>query len=54
VKIYIISSAKKVQVTPRYFVSRFSTKLRELIAEKKDSVFYVDIALWKLKIKKEV
>ena len=54
VKIYIVSSAKKVQVAPRYSVSRFSTKLRELIAEKKDSVFYVDIALWRLKIKKEV
>ena len=54
VKVYVISSAKKIKVAPRYFISRFSTKLRDLIAEKKDSVFYVDIGLWKLKIKKDV
>lgn len=54
VKVYIVSSGKKIKVAPRYSVSRFSTKLRELIAEKKDSVFYVDIDLWKLKIKKDI
>jgi uncharacterized LabA/DUF88 family protein len=54
VKVYVVSSAKKIKLAPRYSVSRFSTKLRELIAEKKDSVFYVDINLWKLKIKKDI
>jgi uncharacterized LabA/DUF88 family protein len=54
VKVYIISSAKKIKVAPRYSISRFSTKLRDLVAEKKDSVFYVDINLWKLKIKKDI
>ena len=54
VKVYIVSSGKKIKVAPRYSISRFSTKLRELIAEKKDSVFYVDINLWKLKIKKDI
>jgi uncharacterized LabA/DUF88 family protein len=54
VKVYIISSGKKIQVAPRYSISRFSTKLREIIAEKKDSVLYVDINLWKLKIKKDL
>ncbi|MFA6459614.1 MAG: NYN domain-containing protein [Candidatus Paceibacterota bacterium] len=54
VKVYIVSSSKKMKVAPRYSISRFSTKLRELIAEKKDSVFYVDIGLWKLKIKKDI
>ena len=54
VKTYIVSSAKKIRVAPRYFISRFSTKLRDLIAEKKESVFYVDIGLWKLNIKKEI
>jgi uncharacterized LabA/DUF88 family protein len=54
VKVYIISSAKKIKVSPRYSVSRFSTKLRDLVAEKKESFFYVDINLWKLKIKKDI
>ena len=54
VKVFVVSSAKKIKVAPRYFVSRFSTKLRELIAEKSTSVFYVDIDLWKLKIRKEL
>ena len=54
VKTYIVSSARKIKIAPRYFISRFSTKLRDLIAEKKDSIFYVDIALWKLNIKKEI
>lgn len=54
VKVYVVSSAKKMKVALRYSVSRFSIKLRELIAEKKDSVFYVDIDLWKLKIKKDI
>ena len=54
VKVYVVSSSKKIIVAPRYSISRFSTKLRELIAEKKDSVFYVDIGLWKLKIKKDI
>lgn len=52
--VYVVSSSKKLKVAPRYSISRFSTKLRELIAEKKDSVFYVDIGLWKLKIKKDI
>ena len=54
VKVYVVSSTKKIKVAPRYSISRFSTKLRELIAEKKDSVFYVDISLWRLKIKKDI
>lgn len=53
VKTYIISSAKKVRVSARHTISRFSTKLRDLIAEKKDSIFYIDINLWKLKIQKD-
>jgi uncharacterized LabA/DUF88 family protein len=53
VKVYVVSSAKKIKVADRYSISRFSTKLRELIAEKKDSVFYVDINLWKMKVEKE-
>jgi len=54
VKVYIVSSAKKIKTAPRYSISRFSTKLRDLVSEKKDSVFYVDIDLWKMKIKKDI
>jgi len=54
VKVYVVSSPKKIRITARYYISRFSTKLRDLIAEKKDSVFFVDISLWRLKIKKDI
>jgi uncharacterized LabA/DUF88 family protein len=54
VKVYIVSSAKKIKMAPRYSVSRFSTKLRELITEKRESVFFKDINDWKMKIKKEI
>ena len=53
-KVYVVSSAKKIKVAPRYSISRFSTKLRDLIAEKKDSVFFVNIDDWKLKIRKDI
>lgn len=53
VKVYVVSNAKKIKIAPRYFVSRFSSKLRNLIAEKRDSVFYVDINDWKMRIKKD-
>lgn len=52
VKVYIISSAKKIYTGPRYFISRFSTKLRNLINEKRGRVNFVDIDLWKNRIKK--
>lgn len=54
VKVYVVSSAKKIKVAPRYSVSRFSTKLRELVAEKRESVFFKDINDWKMRIKKEI
>ncbi len=54
VKVYVVSSPKKIRVTARYYLSRFSTKLRDLIAEKKDSVIFLDINDWKMKIKKDI
>jgi len=54
VKVYVVSSAKKIKLAPRYSVSRFSTRLRELIAEKRESVFFKDINDWKMKIRKEI
>ncbi len=54
VKVYLVSSAKKIKVAPRYSRSRFSTKLRDLIAEKPESVFLINIDDWKMKIKKAI
>ncbi|MEI7463200.1 MAG: NYN domain-containing protein [Candidatus Taylorbacteria bacterium] len=54
VKVYVVSSPKKIRVTARYYLSRFSTKLRDLISEKKDSVIFLDINDWKMKIKKDI
>lgn len=53
VKVYIVSSAKKIKIGPRYFISRFSSKLRALIAEKRGRVFFLDINDWKMRIKKD-
>ena len=54
VKVYIISSAKKIKTAPRYFTSRLSSKLRDLVADKRDKVFFIDIDDWKMRIKKDV
>lgn len=53
-KVYIISSAKKIKTAPRYFTSRLSSKLRNLVAEKRNKVFFIDINDWKMQIKKDV
>ncbi len=54
VKVYIISSARKIKTAPRYFVSRLSSKLRDLVAEKRNKVFFIDINDWKFQIKRDV
>ncbi len=41
VNVYIISSAKKIKIGPRYFTSRLSSKLRALVAEKREKVFFI-------------
>ncbi|MDB5189035.1 MAG: hypothetical protein JWM92_633 [Candidatus Nomurabacteria bacterium] len=48
-----LSSAMKIKISNRYFTSRFSSKLRALIAEKRDQIFFIDINDWKLKIEKK-
>jgi uncharacterized LabA/DUF88 family protein len=50
IKVYIISSAKKTYISNRYYISRFSTKLRDLIAEKRGMVDFLDINDWKNRI----
>ncbi|MFA6006268.1 MAG: NYN domain-containing protein [Candidatus Paceibacterota bacterium] len=54
VKIYIASSARKSRIGPRYFTSRFSSKLRELIKEKRGKVNFIDLNDWKYRIKKDL
>ena len=54
VKVYLVSSAKKVKFGPRYATSRFATKLRNLISKYPKEIFYIDINLWNLKIKKDI
>jgi len=50
VRVYIISSARKIFIEPRYYISRFSTKLRDLIAEKRGIVDFLEINDWKNQI----
>lgn len=53
-KVYLVSSARKIKTGPRYATSRFATKLRNVISRYPKEVFYVDINLWNLKIKKDI
>ena len=50
----MVSSAKKIKSGPRYSTSRFSTKLRNLIAENRENVFFIDINDLKMRIKKDI
>lgn len=54
VKVYIVSNAKKIRIAPRYSVSRFSTKLRKLMASEAEKVIFLDINDWKMRIKKDM
>ena len=47
----IISSAKRIQKGGRYFVSRLSTKLRDLTTENGKPVRFIEIDDWKMLIK---
>ena len=49
-RVYIVSSAKKINTRFRYFTSRLSSKLRDLVAENRELVFFVEIQDWKTKI----
>ncbi len=54
VRVHIVSSAKKIKSGPKYFTSRFSTKLRKLIEEKGRPVDFLNIDNLKMKIKKDI
>lgn len=52
--VHIVSSAKKIRISPKYFTSRFSTKLRRLINESGKPVDFINIDNLKFKIKKDL
>jgi len=53
IKCYVVSSANKVRIAKRYFISRLSKKLRKLCAENLGVVGFVEIDRLKMRIKKE-
>lgn len=52
--VHIISSARKVRSGPKYFTSRFSSRLRKLTEEIGKPVDFMNIDNLKLKIQKEI
>lgn len=51
-KVHIVSSSKKIPSGPRYFYSRFSTKLRDLITKNNKMVDFRNINNLRFKIEK--
>jgi len=51
-KVHVVSSGKKIKSGPRYFTSRFSTKLRKLISENPKMVDFRNIDNIRYKIEK--
>ncbi len=51
-KVHIVSSAKKIKSGPRYFTSRFSTKLRKLVSENSGLVDFINIDNLRYKVQK--
>ena len=51
-RVNIVSSPKKIKTGPRYFSSRFSTKLRDLIASSPKEVFFINIDNIRFRIQK--
>jgi uncharacterized LabA/DUF88 family protein len=52
VKVYIVSSAIKIERAQGDFISRFSKDFRILIAEEGGKIKFIDINSWKIKVKK--
>ncbi len=53
VKTHIVSNGKKIKTGPKYFTSRFSTKLRKLISENSNLVDFINIDNIRFRIQKE-
>ncbi len=52
-KVSIVSSAKKIKSGPRYFTSRYSTKLRELLRQYPKELNFIEINNLKIRIEKK-
>jgi len=52
-KVHLVSSTRKIEITG-LTKARFSTKLKKLLVDEKDKVFFSDINTWKYKIKKDI
>ncbi len=52
--VHIVSSAKRVRSGPRYFTSRFSSKLRKLTEERGKPVDFLNIDNLKMRIRKDI
>ena len=51
-KVYLVSSARKTKINFKKSISRFATKLRDLIAKHPKDIVYIDINDWKDTIEK--
>jgi uncharacterized LabA/DUF88 family protein len=52
-KVFIISSAKKIKSGPRYYTSRYSTRLRRLFKDFPRKLSFIEINNLKIKITKD-
>ncbi|MDP2741307.1 MAG: NYN domain-containing protein, partial [bacterium] len=52
VKVYIVSSARKIRISKRYSVSRLSKKLRNLVIKNPDKIYLIEINNLKMKFQK--
>lgn len=52
-RVHLVSSTKKIEIAG-LTKARFSTKLKELLIDEKEKVFFSDINTWKYKIKKDI
>lgn len=52
-KVFIVSSAKKIRSSPRYYTSRYSTRLRELFREQNSNIHFIEINNLRFKIEKK-
>ena len=52
-KVHIVSNSKKIQSGPRYYFSRFSTKLRKLVSDNPNLVDFINIDNIRFRIQKQ-
>lgn len=52
-KVHIVSNGKKIRSGPRYYFSRFSTKLRKLVSDNPNLVDFINIDNIRFRIQKQ-